>query len=109
VGDVVEHFIGREMMNPLPDRFGRASRIRSATPAAHQRDHKMRRCGVRSTPTRSARRKKTVECLFSMPRPASNPKTSHARGLALPSAMRSRTNIDPIQKHGSKEFMEKEI
>ena len=67
----------------------------------------MRRCGLRMRPSKSATKKKTVECLFSMPNPASNPKTSQVRGLAVPSASRKTTSNAPNQKHGSKEFMER--
>ena len=62
---------------------------------------------VSRMPITSATRKNTVECLFSMLRPARAPKASHQRSERLPVEMAIMIATHAIQKQGSQEFIER--
>ena len=98
-----------EMVVPLPQQVGQSNEDDDANAGKTKPDKRMRRWGLSNRPKRRAMRKKTVECLFSMPNPASRPKSNQAWGFAEPSATRSTMKSAPIQKQGSKAFIDRKL
>src|SRR6267142_1276347 len=83
---------------------------RNVIPAPSQ-IHGCRKCflaEVASSPSAIPEPKKSIECLFKIPRPAQNPKRSHSFGFP-PFRMRSTIAAHAIQNTGSNAFIEKKL
>src|ERR1700739_1113867 len=89
-------------------RFGRKIRNAINAPSQIQTLRSLRVPDVSSRERKNARPKNRVECLFRIPTPAITPKSNHKRGEP-PLAVRIAMATQPIQKSGSKEFMERKL